>query len=174
MHRSIALIAIVTLFCSPAAVALYDAPPDAALAAAQGEWRGTLTYRDYSTPDRLVTLPTRVFVALAAPNQIVLHYAFDDGPGKTVFSYEAMTFDLSAKQIVWTSGSDKKETSTLGLISSTQEGAAVRQLIFEQTAETKIERFTMEVGANKLSLRKDEIAADKSVTNRNQYTFSRP
>ncbi len=173
MHRPIVFFLIVILFCSPGAFALYDAAPDAALAAAQGEWRGTLTYRDYSQPDRLVALPTRLFVALGAPNQLVLSYAFDDGPGKTVFSYEVMTIDLPAKRITWTTGTDKNDTSTLGITSSSEEGAAVRQLVFEQSKEKKIERFTMEVGASKLSLRKDEVAPDGSVTNRNQYTFSR-
>ncbi len=173
MHRSIIFLFIAILLWSPAALALYDAPPDAALAAAQGEWRGTLTYRDYSKPDRVVTLPTRLFVALGAPNQLVLSYIFDDGPGKTVFSYEAMTIDLPAKQITWITGTDKKDTSTLDITSSTQEGTAVRQLVFEKAKEKKVERFTMQVGASKLTLRKDEVAPDGSVTNRNQFTFSR-
>ena len=174
MKRPIVFLLALISFCGPSAFALYDAAPDLALSAAQGEWRGTLTYRDYEKPDRIVTLPTRLFVALAAPQQMVLFYAFDDGPAKTVFSYEAMTIKQSAKQLIWTTGADKKETSTLDITSSTPAGKESRRLVFTKTEGAKTDRYTMKVGAHKLSLRKDEVASDGSVTNRNQFTFERP
>jgi hypothetical protein len=83
------------LFCPPfflaplaATQALYDPKPLADIVPMQGEWKGALTYNDYSAPGKLLTPPTRLFVALSAPNEVTLHYAFNDGPGKTVYSYE--------------------------------------------------------------------------------------
>jgi len=38
---------LAAVLCANNAYALYDPPPDAALDAVQGEWQGTLTYRDY-------------------------------------------------------------------------------------------------------------------------------
>ncbi|MEQ1518987.1 MAG: hypothetical protein ABL931_21115, partial [Usitatibacteraceae bacterium] len=62
------------------AMALYDPKPLEDVSIAQGEWRGTLTYNDYSRPGKLVTLPTRLFAAMASPTELVLQYIFDDGP----------------------------------------------------------------------------------------------
>jgi hypothetical protein len=53
------------------AQALYDDKPAAVLSVAEGAWQGTLTYRDYSHPDRTETLPTVLFVALGAPGTLV-------------------------------------------------------------------------------------------------------
>src|SRR4051812_33385690 len=75
MQRRLLLIGLTWLAARPA-FALYDAKPDGALAAVQGEWRGALTYPDYSEPKRMVPLPPRLLVALSAPNELVLHYAF--------------------------------------------------------------------------------------------------
>ena len=71
MKRRTLLAGLACLLSAPA-FALYAPKPDAALAAVQGEWRGTLVYRDYSEPDRMVTLPTQRFVALGAPGTLGL------------------------------------------------------------------------------------------------------
>ena len=93
------------------AFALYDAKPEPTFAAIQGEWRGTLAYRDYNqtsqkaasasanAPEKMVTPNTTLFLALAAPNALTLHYVFDDGPGKTVYSYERMNFDFEKNEL---------------------------------------------------------------------------
>ena len=134
---------------------------------------GTLTYRDYSTADRVVTLPTRLFVALTAPNQLVLDYIFDDGPVKTVYSYETMLFDRSAQQVVWTSGAEKKEVFNHRIISDAEE-SGIRKLVFERKKDSKFLRFSMLFSGTTVSLREDEVAADGSTTNRNEYRFQRP
>lgn len=69
---------------APPALALYDPPPVDKIALAHGVWQGTLTCRDYSPPHRLVVLPTRLHVALAAPDELALHFVSDDGPAKRV------------------------------------------------------------------------------------------
>ena len=99
MFRRCFLVVFAASLSLPAA-ALYDPKPVGDLSLLQGEWRGTLTYNDYSRPGKLVTLPTTLFAALASPSDLTLHYVYDDGPGKTVHSYERMTFQPDAASIV--------------------------------------------------------------------------
>lgn len=153
--------------------ALYDPAPDASLAAVQGEWKGSLTYRDYSEPDRMVTLPTRVFVALASPQGLVLHYVFDDGPAKTVYSYERMRFDVAAKRVTWTTGTSKPRASTDRIVSDTSV-SGVRTLVFEHRQAKGVDRFTLSLGARELNLGKDEIDRKGATTFRDKYVFTRP
>ena len=153
-------------------VALYDPRPDDALAGVQGEWKGSLTYRDYSKPDRLVTLPTRLFVALSAPNTLVLHFVFDDGPSKTVFSYEQMTFDFPANQMSWISGSAKRSVDLHTITASTKEGATTT-LSFEKQAEAKTDRYSLLLSSQRLRLIKEEVKASGEVIFRNRYEFIR-
>ena len=152
--------------------ALYDDKPDAALYAVQGAWQGTLTYKDYRRPDRSVTLPTTLFIALAAPDELVLHYAFDDGPGKTVYSYERMRFDIPAKRIAWTTGLGDR-TETVGRITSDAQDGAIRRIVFESDEKGEAHRYTLEVGARSLSLQKEELPANGPVVLRNRFTFAR-
>ncbi|MDY7539102.1 hypothetical protein QN372_09460 [Undibacterium sp. RTI2.1] len=172
MKRRTTLALLVCLFAAPA-FALYDPKPDAALSAVQGEWKGALTYRDYSKPDRLVTLPTRLFIALGAPNELVLHYVFDDGPSKTVFSYERMNFDLLKNEIAWASGSAEKAVS-IGRITSNSVDSNGRQILFERKDGDKLDRYRLELSAGAFKLFKDEVSADGTTTFRNKFEFVRP
>lgn len=166
------LLALALCVVSPAH-ALYDATPDAALAVAQGEWAGSLTYRDYQRPDRLVTLPTRLFVALAAPDTLVLHYVFDDGPGKTVYSYESIRLDVAKNQLTWTTD-DGDRTGTDYRIVSFDRGTARTRVIFEGAAKDDGRvRVTIEIEAQRLTFRKEEIDAAGAAVLRNTFDFRR-
>jgi hypothetical protein len=165
--------AILAIFWASSVFALYDPKPDEALAAAQGEWQGLLTYRDYSKPERLVALSTRLFVALSAPNELVLHYVFDDGPSKTVFSYERMTFDFANNQVTWWSGTTEKSVSVHRITSNSAEGD-VRRLTLEKRDGEKIDRHTLELSPRKFRLAKDEVSFVGVSSFRNKYEFSRP
>ena len=162
-----------TAFVAAPAFALYDSKPDDALAATQGAWRGALTYRDYRQPDRRVTLPTRLFVAMGAPDTLVLHYVFDDGPGKTVYSYEAMRFDFAGQRVVWTTGEDR-ETSTSEIRASSVDGPT-RRLVFERqkAKDAAVERFTMTLSAVRFEFAKDEVDAAGVASFRNRFVFAR-
>jgi hypothetical protein len=160
-------------FASGSAGALYDPAPDAGLAAVQGEWIGTLTYRDYSQPDKRVTLPTRLFIALGAPTELVMHFVYDDGPTKTVYSYERMQFDFSAKQLTWSSLEDKDSPTKCRITEQTPEQPVGKRLTCEHADNGKVERYKLVLTPERLAISKEEIdAAGKSVL-RNQYTFSR-
>jgi hypothetical protein len=112
--------------------ALYDPKPDDTLAAAQGEWKGTLTYRDYSKPDQFVTLTSRVFVALSGPSEITVQYAYDDGPGKTVYSYERMSFDAAKSQLIWAGGLAATSINTYRVTADASDGGT-RTFAFERS-----------------------------------------
>ncbi len=170
MQRRLLLVCLACLGSAPA-FALYDAKPEASLAVVQGEWRGSLTYRDYSEPKRLVTLPTRLFVAMSAAMELVLHYAFDDGPSKTVYSYERMGFNFVGHEVTWASGQEAKTVACR--ITSDVTNGEVRSLVFEQRDGSEVKRFTMVLSARALTLAEDEVNAAGAVSFRNRYEFSR-
>jgi len=172
MNRRIFLVVIASL-CALPALALYDPPPEAALSSIQGEWRGSLTYLDYSQTNRLVTLPAKLFIALSTPNELVLHYVFDDGPTKTVFSYERMDFDFAKHQLTWTSGLSEKSKHVYRLTASREDGST-RKLMFERKDGKTIDRFEMELDPRSFRLKKNEVDAAGAITLRNKFEFTRP
>jgi len=101
---------------------------------------------DYSNPGKLVTLPTRVFAALASPAALALNYEFDDGPAKTVYSYEQMTFDFAGNRVAWVAGvADGSATSV----------------------------YTLETRDDELSLKNEEVDRAGVKTFRNEYKLRR-
>lgn len=166
------LLMVSALAYTASAQALYDPPTDATVARLQGEWRGTLTYNDYSHPGQLVTLPTTLYIAASSPHEVVLHYVFDDGPSKTVYSYERISFDAAAKTVVLSSGVKKPEQKTATLVSET-DAAGVHTLVFETASKTGRDRQTVEVGTDTLVWRKEEIEGQQPPRFRNRYEFHR-
>ncbi|MCE4558094.1 hypothetical protein [Pelomonas cellulosilytica] len=162
-----------TAAAAPAgAWALYDPKPSALLAWAPGAWRGTLTYRDYSNPDRKVTLPCRLSIALTAPEELALFYVFDDGPGKTVYSYERMAFDFAVNRLNWTSGIAKPGTSQYAVTRATTDAEAT-QLQFERAADGHTEQYRFDIRQTTLSLGKTEVAPTGEPTLRNAFELRR-
>jgi len=154
------------------AMALYDPQPDAVLALVLGEWRGSLTYRDYSPPGGVVTLPTRLFVSMNAPDEIALHFAYDDGPGKAVYSYERLRFEFASSTLVWISGAVEK-TALVGRITSSASDGAVRRCVVETMKDGALSRYTFEFGAKAFTLQRDEIDPLGKAVNRNRHAFTR-
>ncbi len=171
--RCVMTISAVLILASAHAAAEGDTPPDAALAAVQGEWEGKLQYRDYSEPDKFVTLPTRLFVALGAPNELVLQFTYDDGPGKTVHSYDRMTFDSAAKSVTWVSHGDDEGPRVHTITADSADGET-RQVIFERQDGDHRAQYTLALSPRDFQLSKIEIATDGGMTYRNRYDFVRP
>ena len=167
-----ALLLACALLLSVPAHALYDPAPNAMLVQMQGEWQGTLTYSDYSEAGKMVTLPTRVYIAPASPDSLTLHYVFDDGPGKTVYSYENMRFDLAGNEVTWRSGASETSQTVSRIVSDVQDGE-VRRLVFERKESGDTLRYTLETGPDLLVLQKDEVGADGVAQFRNRYAFTR-
>jgi hypothetical protein len=168
-----AALLLLALLPAVPALALYDPAPDKALAALQGNWRGTLTYRDYTSPDRMVTLPTRLAVALAAPTDLTLHFVYDDGPGKTVYSYERMQFDFARSELRWTTGSTQPTTRAYRIVSDRSAGDA-RELVVERPSDSGRDRYVLQLAADRFEAIKTEISAAGDETFRNRYIYSRP
>jgi hypothetical protein len=169
MHKRSFLFTLGIIAARPA-LALYDPKPIALLKLAAGTWVGSLTYRDYQAPDKMVTLKTVMTVSLAAPDELVLYYVFDDGPGKTVYSYERMKFDLAANQLTWHSGSAKPKLTQYKITSATILEAK-NSLIFEKSTDTKTDRYMLDVTKSNWSLVKYEIPTGGVESLRSKYEF---
>lgn len=152
--------------------ALYDPKPGVALALAPGAWRGSLTYRDWSNPEKLVTLPCTLAVALTNPDELALYYVFDDGPGKLVYSYDRMTFDFAAASLTWTSGTTTPNTSTYRLteVMGSDDAASIR---FERNVDARSERLRLELSKRTWTLTKVEVSGSAAETFRNKYELVR-
>lgn len=155
--------------------ALYDAAPSAGLSAIEGAWQGTLEYRDYQPPHKRVTLPTRLFVAATSPTELGLHYIFDDGPKKTVHSYDRLAIDLDAGTVRF-SGLKPADTSVATVVSS-KVVDGVLDIVAERTEEqkgaTEVIRYRLRLSQSAFEILK--TAGPKGVEGefRNQYSFRR-
>lgn len=167
------LMILAALLVAAPAQALHDHAPDPTLAAVEGEWRGSLTYRDYSPPHDLVRLPTRLLVALGAHDELVMHYVYDDGPGKTVHSYESVRFEFAEKRVTWATRGDEGKVSVGRIISDGLEGAAHR-VVVETTGDDGAARHTFEFARDHVAMKKEERDAHGTLTLRNEYAFTRP
>jgi hypothetical protein len=164
---------LVLLLATFSAKALYDPAPIHALRNVQGEWKGSLTYVDYGAPHKEVTLPTRLYVALGAPDEITLCYIHDDGPGKTVYSYERLRFDIDGKTVTWKSNAEGQPDSRQGKIISIKEQAASTVLLVEFSEGDMLARYRFEFSDTTLSMEKEELRSGKPPMRRNRYQFTR-
>ena len=163
------------LVCLPPLALAADPPPDAVLSSIQGNWGGSLQYKDFSAPDKLVTLPTKLSIALSGPDEITMHYVYDDGPNKTVYAYERMRFDFAKNEVHWKGGSKDKPVEMTWQITRSVPSGASRLVVMERPRnEGKKDRLTFELAPAALTFAKDEIAADGQSSFRNKYTFKRP
>ncbi|MEZ5064521.1 MAG: hypothetical protein R3B81_07270 [bacterium] len=161
-------VAAILLAATPV-LALYDPMPVAEIAPMEGSWRGTLVYKDYGN-GQLVELPTQLFAALVSPETIALHYVFDDGPGKTVHSYERIRFDLAADAVEWVS---ETEDGPRGVVLSSERDGDRWRLVFQTGAGEETERYTLEVEPAALRIRKEEVGSEATPTFRNELKFER-
>lgn len=171
MQKRSVLLSLGVLLARPA-LALYDPKPHPLLLPAIGAWRGTLTYADYQNPDKTVTLDTRLMVTLAGPDELSLYHVFDDGPGKTVYSYEHMEFDWSKGELTWRNGSAKPSPSQYRISSAVAipDGARIE---FGRHVESGVDAYTFEVSARSWQLTKREVRPGKPDLQRSQYTYAK-
>jgi hypothetical protein len=83
---------------------LTKAPPGRAevYRALVGKWEGTLTYRNYSPPRQLVTLPTTINISyLSDSTAVQMDFIYDDGPNKTVYSSDRFSLDQAGTRLEW-------------------------------------------------------------------------
>jgi hypothetical protein len=144
-------------------------PPAVALAALEGGWTGTLEYSDYRSGKRVV-LPTEARAALAGAATLAVHFVYDDGPGKTVHSYERLALDPDGEHVRWESSDEP--LAAAGRIVERRATETSTEMVFEQPAPYGRDRYTLVVAAAHWSLRKEEVR-DSGVTFRHEYRFRR-
>jgi hypothetical protein len=113
-----------------------------------------------------------MFAAMGSPATLVLQLTFDDGPGKTVYSYESLTFEFSSNRVSWTSGVTEPEALDATIVANTLENG-VRTIILERLTEEKLVRYTLELSAQQFSLATYEVSASGDATFRNRYQLTR-
>lgn len=175
MHRRSLLLAAGALPLARPARALYDPAPDALLQRAVGAWQGTLRYQDYQRPDRQVTLPTSMVASLAAPAELVLYFAFDDGPGKTVHSYERMVFNFADRQLTWVSGTAKPSSNSYRIVDIAPAAGAdgTATVKFERSVEGGTDAHVLELAPRSFALFKREVRTGKADIERSRYQYTR-
>jgi hypothetical protein len=110
--------------------------------------------------------------ALLTPSDLSLYFVFDDGPGKTVYSYDRWLFDFTKGRMVWASGDDRGERTSYRIV-STSRSDEVDAVVLVSSAQGKTFRQTLEVSRRRLKLDKVEIGEDGEEVFRNGYDLSR-
>lgn len=88
------------LALTPAPAALPTRP--ALYGALAGNWVGSLEYKDYSKPNTRVTLPTKIGVSYTADSSaLLMHFTYDDGPGKIVEDDDRFAANATVTSIAW-------------------------------------------------------------------------
>ena len=155
--------------------ALDDPPPVGPLSDVEGEWLGTLIYKDYQPPHARVTLPVVMKASLLGPDVLALHYVYDDGPGKVVHSYERLSVDLTAGTLVWT-GRDPSDTTRCRMTSVHAEAgswvmvAEARKVEKDQILRV---RYRLTLSSSVFEVVKEEGPENGALGFRNTYAFRR-
>lgn len=169
MHKRTFLFSLAAMATRPA-LALYDPKPNGLLESAAGSWKGTLTYRDYQNPDKMVVLPTRLVVSMVGPDELALYYVFDDGPGKIVYSYERMLFNVLKGELAWASGISKPTFNTCSVTAALSADRTAK-IAFEKTSGSGLDRYTLEISPRTWTLSKFEVKSNGVETLRSKYEF---
>jgi hypothetical protein len=111
-------------------------------------------------------------VALTTPDELALSFVFNDGPGKTVYSYDRMSFDFAAERMLWSSGTTKP-TSTQYRLSTVRSSDDEARLVFERAVDARVDRCALDLGRRTWSLAKVEVPQSGTETFRNKYELVR-
>jgi hypothetical protein len=167
-----ALLVCGTCFLPPQAKAAHPPAPLTEIAVAAGSWQGKLLYNDYASPGNMVTLPTRLHVALSQPDTLVLYFIYDDGPGKIVYGYDQMQFDLKAGLVNWRSGDNATATQSYQ-ITAVQRNAAGTHFSLSRQADALKIQYQLTIAASSIVMEKTEVAPASAAVFRHRYEFSR-
>lgn len=171
-RRLAALLLCSACFLLPPAQAAHPAAPLAEIAVAAGSWQGKLLYNDYASPGNMVTLPTALHVSLSQPDTLVLYFIYDDGPGKIVYGYDQMQFDLKAGLVNWRSGDDGTASQRYQ-ITAVQRQPSGTQFTLSRQADALQIRYLLTIAASSIVMEKTEVAAASRAVFRHRYEFSR-
>lgn len=165
------LLLCIGLFCA-GVNASHPPAPESGLAAAAGSWQGQLVYNDYSSPGKMVTLATKLHVALSDPDTLVLYFIYDDGPGKTVYGYEQIQIDQTGKRLHWQSSGNKNKTTDYLLTNVTSDTKG-NHYTFSRAEPTMTFHYQMTISPTHFSMEKSEITGTSAPVFRHRYQFDR-
>lgn len=165
----------VSVLAASLAIAADSPTPDAAFAAVQGAWDGTLQYRDDAAASKAATLPTRLTATLGASNELVLQFTYAGGPPAVEHSFDRLTIDDAANTVTWTTQDDAAGPRVHDITADSAAGAT-RQLVFERPEGDRRVRYTLVLAPLDLQLSKVEVASDGALDYRDwrTYDFTRP
>ena len=152
--------------------AAHPPAPLTEIAVAAGSWQGKLLYNDYSSPGKMVTLPTQLHVALSNPNTLVLYFIYDDGLGKTVYGYEQIHIDQTGKRLQWQSSGDNNKTTDYQLTGVSQD-AKGSHFTFSRPEQAMTIHYQMTISPTRFSLEKSEFTGTTAPVFRHRYQFDR-
>ena len=156
-------IGLASLTASAAAGFVVKPTRAAMYAALAGNWVGTLEYKDYSRPDKRVTLPTKLAISYTADSSaLLMYFTYDDGPGKIVQDSDRFEANAAATRVTWgTPGSTSMQQfevsdapSAKGVVSFVLQGegsdnnkpATIRETFVISRDTLRILKETREVG----------------------------
>jgi len=143
-----------------------------------GEWNGSLDYKDYSNPDRRVTLPTKLRVQFSTDSAaLLMHYTYDDGPGKIVESDDRFSVDAKLTRVTWGSVRDTNPQQFVARASMVAQPAGTEQFIFEGEGRDDNKpatiRETFTISAKSLRILKETRFAGTDFAFRHTYVLAR-
>ena len=173
--QSLIVVAPVSVLVASLALAAENGTYDAAFAAVEGSWDGTLSVRDDSAPTRAATLPTRLAAVRGAANELVLQFTYAGGPAGIEHAFDRLTIDDTANTVTWVS-QENESTPRVHEITADSAAGATRQLVFERAEGDRRVRYTLALAPLDLQLSKVEVAPDGELDYRDwrTYDFTRP
>ena len=140
-----------------------------------GDWAGTLEYRDFTT-NAQTFLPTWLTLTPSPDGTTIkFHYVYDDGPTKTVTEDATLTFSPANAKATLTSGKAAETYDVQGLPDFLKQGRGTLLLtgtVKENNHPVDV-RLTLTLRRNLYTLRKETHPAGEPFKFRDAYTFTR-
>ena len=159
-----------------APLAAQSVTPVALHTALVGHWVGTLEYKDYGDASKRVTLPTIVDIAPRADGGTLLHFTYDDGPGKAVTGDDRFVLSADASALDWT-GIRDTAPEIFRVVSLTRDGANGIRLVVEREGDDDHKpatlRETISAGDSEITILKEVRPTGAAFPFRHQYRLKR-
>lgn len=168
---------VATLFALSLPLGAQSVTPASIHSAITGHWIGTLEYKDYSNPNRRVTLPTILDAAPRDEGGAALHFIYDDGPGKTVTGGDRFILSADARALDWT-GVKEQSPEIFRVVSllRNEDGGTI-QLVAEREGQDDNKpatlRETITIGKTELTILKEVRPNGTDFSFRHVYHFTR-
>jgi hypothetical protein len=147
------------------------------VAALEGDWNGTLEYRDYSN-DKRVTLPTTLEARPSVDARGArLKFRYDEGKGRFVEGTSTLRVDAAKNTLAWESEGGKPPTeyalTGLDAFAKDRKGDLVLTGLATENGATVEARLTVTREGDSLTILKETRPAGGTFAFRNAYRFQK-